>query len=326
MIQRADGKAPTAPANRLSQEDLRAMAPIRAPRREIHVGLFVVLGLLAVLTALFALTDPGTFRGRYHVYTMVQDAGGIRKGDPVRMKGVNIGRIRDFEIGTNGVRVAMEMEKEFMVPKDSKISIVSGGLLQSMVAVVEPGTSTERVADGTVLPNVDQPTLSQSAESIAANGDSVLLRAQRLLSDQTINAVGGSAQDMQSLLKQLTLLAAEQRVQLTQLTTSLQAAARGIEGTARSVQATASQPELARAIARTDSLTLKLDAASGSLQAAAQSMASFSQRIDRGEGTLGKLTQDDQLYTNLNAAVTSLNELTADIKANPRRYINVRVF
>jgi phospholipid/cholesterol/gamma-HCH transport system substrate-binding protein len=326
MIQRADGKAPTAPANRLSQEDLRAMAPIRAPRREIHVGLFVVLGLLALLTSLFALTDPGTFRGRYHVYTMVQDAGGIRKGDPVRMKGVNIGRIRDFEIGSNGVRVAMEMEKEFMVPADSKISIVSGGLLQSMVAVVEPGTSRERVPDGAVLPNVDQPTLSQSAESIAANGDSVLLRAQRLLSDQTINAVGGSAQDMQALLKQLTLLAAEQRVQLTQLTTSLQSAARGIEGTARSVQATASQPELARAIARTDSLSIKLDAASGSLQAAAQSMASFSGRIDRGEGTLGKLTQDDQLYTNLNAAVTSLNELTADIKANPRRYINVRVF
>ncbi|HEX8395779.1 MAG TPA: MlaD family protein [Longimicrobium sp.] len=319
MIQRADGKAPTAPANRLSQEDLRAMAPIRAPRREIHVGLFVVLGLLAVLTALFALTDPGTFRGRYHVYTMVKDAGGIRKGDPVRMKGVNIGRIRDFEIQANGVRVAMEMEKEFTVPADSKISIVSGGLLQSMVAVVEPGTSAQRVADGAVLPNVEQETLSQSAEQIAANGDSVLIRAQRLLNDKTIDAVGGSAQDMQALLRQLTVLAAEQRIQLAQLTTSLTASARGFE-------ASATRPELARAIARTDSMTIRLDAASASLQSAGQSLASLTARIDRGEGTLGKLTQDDQLYQNLNNAVNSLNELTADIKANPRRYINVRVF
>jgi phospholipid/cholesterol/gamma-HCH transport system substrate-binding protein len=319
MIQRADGRAPTAPGNRLSQEDVRAMAPMRAPRREVHVGLFVVLGLLALLTSLFALTDPGTFRGRYHIYTVVHDAGGIRKGDPVRLKGVNIGRIRDFEIQSNGVKVAMELEKEFNVPADSRISIISGGLLQSMVAVVEPGTSRERVADGAVLPNVDQETLSQTAESIAASGDSVLNRAQRLLNDQTISAVGGSAQEMQALLKQLTVLAAEQRIQLGQLTSSLAVSAKGLE-------ASATRPELARAIARTDSMTIRLDAASASLQQAGQSLASLTSRIDRGEGTLGKLTQDDQLYQNLNSAVNSLNELTADIKANPRRYINVRVF
>lgn len=40
------------------------MAPVRTPRREVHVGLFVVMGILAVLAALFALTDQ---IGRAHV-------------------------------------------------------------------------------------------------------------------------------------------------------------------------------------------------------------------------------------------------------------------
>jgi phospholipid/cholesterol/gamma-HCH transport system substrate-binding protein len=300
------------------------MAPVRTPRREVHVGLFVVIGLLAVLTALFALTDPGTFRGRYYVSTVVSSAGGVRKGDPVQMKGVNIGRVRDFTITGNGVRISMELEHDdgYVVPADSRVSIVSGGLLQSMVAEIIPGVSREPLQDGAVLPSVDAPTLTGTVENLSAGADTVLLRAQMLLNTQTIGAVGASAQQMQELLVQLTALAREQRGQLNVLTASLARSAQGLEGAASAV----SQPELARAIARTDSMSLRLDAATGSLQAATASLATLVQRVDSGEGTLGRLTRDDELYQNLNAAVTSLNQLTTDIRQNPRRYINVSVF
>ena len=320
MIQRADGAAPPeAPRKRISPEDLRTMAPIRQPRREVSVGLFVVVGVLAVLVALFALTDPGTFRGRYHVSAVVQDAGGIRKGDPVQLKGVNIGRIRDFTITPRGVRVSMELESEYPVPADSRVSIVSGGLLQSMVAEIVPGDSPERMRDGAVLPVTEAATLTQTAEELGANADTVLLRAQDLLSRQNIDAVGASTQQMQELLVALTGLASEQRQQLNALTSSLTRSAQGIEGAA-------TQPELARAIARTDSMSLRLDAATASLAQASNSLASLVTRMESGEGTLGKLMRDDQLYNNLNAAVTDLNRLTTDIRENPRRYINVRVF
>lgn len=300
------------------------MAPMRTPRREVHVGLFVVIGILAVLTALFALTDPGTFRGRYYVSTVVQDAGGIRKGDPVQMKGVNIGRIRDFTISGQGVRISMELEHEdgYFVPEDSRISIVSGGLLQSMVAEIIPGTSREPLADGAVLPSEEAPTLTGTVETLGADADTVLLRAQQLLNTQTIASVGASAQQMQQLLVQLTALATDQRQQLNALTTSLQRSAQGLEGTVAAVN----QPELARAIARTDSMSIRLDAATGSLQQASSSLAALMQRVDNGEGTLGRLTRDDELYQNLNTAVTSLNQLTTDIRQNPRKYINVSVF
>lgn len=295
------------------------MAPVRQPRREVSVGLFVVVGILAVLVALFALTDPGTFRGRYHVTTFVQDAGGIRKGDPVQLKGVNIGRIRDFTITRQGVRVSMELESEYPVPADSRVSIVSGGLLQSMVAEIVPGDSPQRVADGAVLPFVEAPTLTQTAEELGANADTVLLRAQALLSRDNIGAVSASTAQMQELLVALTGLAQEQRRELNLLTTSLRRSAQGLEGAT-------TQPELARALSRTDSMSLRLDAATASLQEASGSLATLVNRIESGQGTLGKLTQDDQLYQNLNAAVNSLNQLTNDIRQNPRRYINVSVF
>ncbi len=317
MIQNARGAA--GPRNRLSQEDLRAMAPMRTPRREVHVGVFVIVGILAVVTALFVLTDPGMFRGRYQVSTVIADAGGIRKGDPVRLKGVNIGRIRDFDIEAGGVRVIMELRREYPVPADSRVSVVSGGLLQSMVAEVIPGGSEQPLRDGDVLPSVATTGLAQTAERLGGGADTLLMRANMLLSQQTIGAVGASAQQMQQLLTQLTALAAEQRRELAALTSSLRSAAEGVE-------ATATRPELARAIARTDSLTLRLDAASGSLQQASASLVTLVERVEGGQGTLGRLTTDDELYVNLNAAVASLNALTSDIRENPRKYINVSVF
>jgi hypothetical protein len=92
------------------------------------------------------------------------------------------------------------------------------------------------------------------------------------------------------------------------------------------LEASATRPELARAIARTDSMTIRLDAATTSLQAASASMEDLMARVNSGEGTLGRLTRDDELYERLNQAVASVNALTEDIRENPRRYINVRVF
>jgi phospholipid/cholesterol/gamma-HCH transport system substrate-binding protein len=48
--------------------------------------------------------------------------------------------------------------------------------------------------------------------------------------------------------------------------------------------------------------------------------------IDKGEGSLGKLMKDEQLYNNLNSASSNLNSLIEDMKAHPKRYINFSVF
>ena len=331
MIQRADGGTPnTAPRNRIPREDLAAVSVARTPRREVQVGLFVLGGILSVLLALFLLTDPGTFRGRYYVSTLVETAGGIRKGDPVQLRGVNIGRIRSFEIQDNGVRVRMELEGEYPVPSDSRVLLSSNGLLGGVVATIQPGRSDVRLADGGILEPATAVAGSgdiiATASAVGTRADTVLGRAQALLSQQTIGAVQTSATELQGLLVELSALATEQRRELQGLSGSLRRSAAGVEGAA-------TRPELARAIARTDSITVQLDAATKSLNAAGQSLASVVGRIDRGEGTLGKLSRDESLYNNMNAAATNLNTtvtrygaLAEDIQANPKKYINLRVF
>jgi phospholipid/cholesterol/gamma-HCH transport system substrate-binding protein len=303
----------------------------RAPRREVQVGLFVLIGFFSVLLALFLLTDPGTFRGRYYVSTQVESAGGIRKGDPVQLRGVNIGRIRGFEIVPTGVRVRLELENEYPVPADSRVYLSSNGLLGGVVATILPGRSDELLADEDVIASTDAAAtgsgdLMATLGSAGTRADSVLVRAQALLSRQTIGAVQTSATELQGLLGELSAMATEQRTQLNGVSASLRRSAVGVEGAT-------TRPELARAIARTDSIALQLDAATRSLDAAGRSLANVVGRIDRGEGTFGKLSKDEALYNNMNAAVQNMNTtatrygaLAQDMQANPRKYINLRVF
>jgi phospholipid/cholesterol/gamma-HCH transport system substrate-binding protein len=297
----------------------------------VQVGIFVLVGILSVLFALFLLTDPGTFRGRYYVSTLVETAGGIRKGDPVQLRGVNIGRIRSFEIQDNGVRVRMELEGEYPVPSDSRVYLSSNGLLGGVVATILPGRSRQKLADGGIMPSTDAAGAGASdimatASAVGTRADTVLGRAQALLSQQTIGAVQTSATELQAMLAELSALATEQRRELQGVSGSLRRSAAGVEGAA-------TRPELARAIARTDSISLRMDAAARSFNAAGESMAGIAGRIDRGEGTLGKLSRDESLYNNLNAAAVNINQtatrygsLAEDIQANPKKYINLRVF
>ena len=49
-------------------------------------------------------------------------------------------------------------------------------------------------------------------------------------------------------------------------------------------------------------------------------------KMQKGEGTLGQLVTNDTLYSNLENSLHSLDELLKDLKANPKKYINVTVF
>ena len=103
--------------------ELLAALPARSGNREVKVGAFVLMGTLAFLVALFSLTDVGTFRGRYYTTTVIENAGGMRNGDPVQMRGVNIGRVAGFEMVPGGVSVTMEIYNRYPVPVDSRVNV-----------------------------------------------------------------------------------------------------------------------------------------------------------------------------------------------------------
>jgi phospholipid/cholesterol/gamma-HCH transport system substrate-binding protein len=310
-----------------TEKPLPPPPPSRGKHREVWVGLFVVAGLAATVVTLAVMTDAALFRGRYIVTTNVPNAGGIRKGDPVQMRGVNIGRIMGFTISQQqGVDMRLEIEGEYPIPKDSRVEVKASGLLGGMVAEVIPGAAAENAGWGDRLPGASGIGLFDKMDTLAGEADKVARKVQNLLSEETVKDLQGGAAEARKGLESLQAILKEQRGELRALTASLRRSAEGMEKVATG-------PELERTVKRVDQLVERLDGTLSTLDRSSKSVESILARMDRGEGTLGKLSTDDTLYenaseatANLNKATQELNKLLADFQAHPRKYINLKVF
>lgn len=309
-------RAETAPPSR---EEVVSAAPKGASGREVRVGVFVLAGLFSLLVLLFWLTDPGFFRGRYYVNALVPDAGGVRAGDPVQMRGVNIGRVNRFGLRDDSVRIRLEIEGEYEIPLDSRAAIVSSGPLQGMTVEIIPGESGGELPDGGTIRGEVRGGLFSGAGDVTDRANDVLGRVQDVLSRRTVSAVQESAVELNRLLSELEGTTREQRSRLRELTGSL---ARSAE----QVESATSGPELERAVARMDSVAGELVPAAASLRRSSESLDTILGRLERGEGTLGRLSADDRLYVNMSRTFESLARLTDDIRENPERYVDFSIF
>lgn len=298
----------------------------RATRHELWVGLFVILGVLAALGTLFALTDPALFRGRYVVSTVVKDAAGVRRGDPVQLRGVNIGRVQRFKIKADEVHIALEIEGEYEFPEDSTVVLEASSLLGGTVVQIRPGVSEKWARGGLVMPGTTSPGIMESAFELAKKAQATLERAQKLLSDENLENMRTSTAELSRTMKQVSALVAEQKTSLRTLEASLQLSA-------DKVQALTAKPEFQGLPEQMAATMTRLKTVSESLERSSQAMETVSAKVSRGEGTLGKLTSDASLYeglhsatTNLNKATSELSGLIADIKKQPKRYFKFSVF
>lgn len=308
---------------RPSDEEILSAVPRGADGREVRVGIFVLLGIVSFVLVLFMLTDPATLRGRYILVTPVDHAGGIRRGDPIQMRGVNVGRIHGFEMQVDGrVAISLEMEGEWRIPVDSRTRMGASGIFGGRTMEIVPGDATAFLESGDTLASEGGGAggLVDSATELGGQASEVLVRIRTLLDEGTVEAVQGSAGELEELLTELSAMTREQRGALERLTASLNRSAEGLE------DAAAAGPDAARAIARADSAMATLSETSRNLDGAVSSLRELLGRMERGEGTLGRLAQDDALYVNLNRAAESVASLLADVQANPRRYINVSIF
>ena len=311
----------------MSEKAAVVAPPVRGKHQELWVGLFVILGTLVTVYLLLTLTDAAMFRGRYIISSTVKDASGVRKGDPVQMRGVGIGRVQKFVIHGSGVTVYLEIEGEYStIPTDSHVELVSAGLLGGMVARVIPGTGTEMARNGSELEGRIPLSIQDKADDIAGEAKKTLTRVQNLLSDPMINDTHASVKELDGLLKRLSSIAIEQQKELKGLTASMRLAA-------DNVQKATSREEIDRAMKRLDTLSASAERTATTVEGSTKALDAVLGRIQRGEGTLGKMSTDEALYTNMNKTLESVNaaslemkNLLADVKANPKKYLKVSVF
>jgi len=305
-----------------SDSEIAANVPRSAGARYVRLGLFVILGVVSFFLVLFLLTDPATFRGRYRMVTTLSDAGGVRNGDPIQMRGVNIGRVSGFSMTQDGrVDIELEIEGEWRVPEGSTVTLAEAGIFGGRTVQIDPTLNDTYLEPWDTIPGIDGGAgVLENASALADDAGALMERMQRLLDDETIGAVRGSAQEFEGMARELRTLVAEQRDDIDRLTTSLTAAAEGLESMGEA------GPDVRAAAADARALVADLRETTGRLDGAVGSLDTVLGRMARGEGTLGRLSADAALYDNLASLSANLDELVTEFRTNPGRFVRLSIF
>ncbi len=130
-------------------------------RRNIIVGVFVILGILLFIIAIYLIGQKEyIFGSPAKISAIFNDVKGLKEGDKVRMSGIDIGTVSGLEFtGNNQVLVTISIDKEQFshIHKDSKVIIGSQGLMGAKVVKVLPGD----VLGGTLAENDTLETIEQ---------------------------------------------------------------------------------------------------------------------------------------------------------------------
>lgn len=123
---------------------------------EILVGLFVVLGAAGLLFLALKAANLGSFTNGGETYTVqarFDNIGGLKARAPVRSAGVHVGRVTSvtLDVQTFQGLVTMEVNEDFLFPKDSSAKILTAGLLGDQYIGIEPGGDERNLAPGDVI-------------------------------------------------------------------------------------------------------------------------------------------------------------------------------
>jgi phospholipid/cholesterol/gamma-HCH transport system substrate-binding protein len=252
----------------------------------------------------------------------MNDAGGVRRGDPVQMRGVIVGRVSGFEMTPQGrVDIQLEIEPGWQIPRDSRVQLAGAGLFGGRTVSIMPG-SGPLAQNGDTLPSLESSggDIMGAAGDLADQAGDLVDRLGSLLDTGTVSSVQGTTREVLGLAREFRAVVAEQKDEISRLTASLNRTATGLEDVGSAGEGVASS------VARADSLLASLGATSQRLDKVLGDLDTVIGRMARGEGTLGRLSQDPSLYQNLDSAVVSLNALLVDVRENPKRYVTIEIF
>src|SRR5271170_6746924 len=123
---------------------------------ELRVGVMAIiaLGILGYLVFLLS-GSQGFFRTKSEVYTYVGDSGDLADGAPVRLNGIDIGKVKDVRLsGSNDprrvVKIVMQVYDEYLpaIPLDSSAKMAQGTLLSPRFMNITKGSSKETIKGG----------------------------------------------------------------------------------------------------------------------------------------------------------------------------------
>jgi phospholipid/cholesterol/gamma-HCH transport system substrate-binding protein len=279
------------------------------------IGLLTLVATIIFVWGLFWLMGTPILRRGLDVNVVLEDGGGLKRSDRVHLQGVQVGLVRDVRLRPEGgVLAQLRLDRELAIPTDTR-AVVRGDVFGAHSIDLIPGSAMLRVAAGDTIRGASSPQLTQLAGDLTARAESVLSRADALLAPSAVGDVHATAAALPATAQELRAAFAELRL-----------ATASLRRTAESVEGSGAGASLNNAITQIEQTATALTGAAGRMEQSMESFASLLDKIDNGNGNLGRLVNDTTIYVELNQTLREVRALATDIRERPSRYFTIRVF
>ncbi|MES2701395.1 MAG: MlaD family protein [Bacteroidota bacterium] len=305
--------------------------------KEVRIGFLVTTAIVIFFTGFYFLKGADLFSNNFKYYAYYPDIDGLQPSANIQIKGLNVGHVTKMELaGERGVKVQITVSKKVKLPQGTVANLASPDLLGGKVIQLVPGPGPG--------------TLSPESELASANGGNAVDKLTNELSPRlrelkgTIVVLDSALRGVNALMSadnQAAISAAIKSIKTTADNLALVSNALGhesgaIAGIVRDAGAftstlAKSKDTIQRILANASTATRQMANAPiqrtiADLQKATDQLQSVVNKVNSSQGSLGMLINNKDLYNNLNGSVTSLRDLTNDMKAHPKRYLNFSVF
>lgn len=290
---------------------------------EIKVGFTVVLATVILIAGLLWIKGYRFGHRFYPLQIIYPEVGTLSQGDPVLVNGVNRGKVKAIELHHGKVLVTINLGDDVILKTDAEFAVKNIGLMGERFVDVRPGFA-DSLLDRTVpaigyydtgIPEV----MGVLGRMVTEIHDLVLAVRATLGSDGTLSGFAETIENTRQLTGELKETVAENRAEFTQAARDFSAAARSF----RKLVA-ANEQQIGQTVGRFDTVSIALVHFAGRLDTLSAGMTALLQRVENGEGTLGLMLSDDELYNELKTAAQDLDVLISDIRANPKKYVQVQ--
>lgn len=308
---------------------------------EFWVGLFTLISLLVALYMVFRTGDlrlerqPG-----YKVFVDFPDVAGLDVGDTVRVAGVEVGKVEAIALEENLGKITLTIDHRVVLYEDATARVETYGLLGDRYVSVDPGhEKLPRVSPGGEIHSAvsseeldalieklnevarDVKTVTSSLKNVLGGeeGERALreiLTNSRDLTRELVEMVRQNQEDFRKITRQTALLTREMQEMVSENREAVRRTLVALPETTENVrEITADARRLFDEHYEDIAETLgNLRTASVQLEASLKAMEQISGQIREGEGTLGKLVQDDALYVEAQSTLREMRNLIEDLR------------
>ncbi|MEO6611413.1 MAG: MlaD family protein [Chitinophagaceae bacterium] len=302
---------------------------------ETKVGVLTISGLTILILGFNFLKGKNIFKKSKNIYAVFGDLGGLSNSNEVKVNGYVIGtvsHIAKMDKNLEGFVATINLTEDVNIPSDSK-AIITSPLVGSYYVNIEKGTNSAFLKVGDTLDSkldvgiIDDvkaqltPTLTKVRNTLDSL-NSVFSSITGVINSEAKNNLQQTLANLNRISSSLYGLLDNTRGPLAKTLTNAQDITEDLKKNTADISATIANAKTASA----KLAALELKPTIDSMNAMIGQLKATVARLSSKDGTLGALINDKALYNKLQDAILSAEILMDDLRAHPKRYVNISVF